>query len=219
MNTKHVLRIGAIGSAVVVLMLIAIAIVLLPLDWAVPGDGVLSGQAQLTPERLNVLQAAFTIDSILILGWFAGWAGIAMLVRNRNMFMGNMTFVLGMIGPMLDFAENGIVWTLVESPEVLPPPVSWYLAWKAIRYASYVVTFAAAVVASMGLWSRKPLDRTMCAIGTAGVAVATTGLFVPAFSLLPNVWWLVWFGCGSLLLWQRATELDADRDHEEQEPG
>ena len=213
MNTSHILRIGAIGSAIVVLMFVAIAIVLLPLDWAVPGDRILSGQAQLTPERLEILRTAFIIDSVLIMGWIAGWVGIAMLVRDRNVAMGNIALALGMIGPILDLVENGIVWMLVESPQALPPALSWYLAWKGIRYLSYVVTFAAAVVASMGLWSQKPLDRVMCVIGTVCVAVAVAGLFAPVLSLLPDVWWLVWFAGSSILLWKRATEWATRQKH------
>jgi hypothetical protein len=214
MNNRLVLRIGAIGAAAVVVTFIGIAIVMLPLNWEVPGDKVLTGQ--LTPtsadfdQYLSITSICYVLDSVLIVGWIVSWVGIAILIQPRNKMVGNTTLVLGLIGAVLDLSENSLVWALLEGLQkgVPAPEGSWYyLTWMVIRQLSYLVTFAASAIAAMGLWSPKPLDRVMSGIGTLLALIALAGLFIPALSLLPNIWWMVWFGCGSLLLWRRAEEL------------
>ncbi|MBN1429462.1 MAG: hypothetical protein JXB07_13900 [Anaerolineae bacterium] len=212
MKTSDILRIGAIGSAIATLTFVAIALLLWPFGWAVPGNDLLSGQPHLYSGSPDILRIYFVIDSLLIMGWLAGWIGISMVIRARNAPMGTIALMLGLIGPLLDLAENGMVWMLLESPQGVSTPVGWYLAWQLIRHLSYLISYAAAVVVAMGLWSRKPLDRVMCGIGTAGVVLAITGIYVPAMALISDLWWPAWFACGSLLLWRRASECAADDD-------
>jgi hypothetical protein len=212
MKTSHILRIGAIGSAAATLMLMILAVLLWPFGWAIPGEEFLAGQPQVYAGSLDVLRIYFTVDSVLILGWLVGWIGISMVVRSRHPLIGTTALILGIVGPMLDFAENEMVWVLFEGHLGPSMPAGWYLSWRVVNHLSYLIPYAASMVVAMGLWSRRPLDRVMCIIGTAGAVLATTGLYLPAMSLIADAWWLAWFACGSLLLWQQAAEWEKAED-------
>ncbi len=215
MSTRSVLRFDAIGAAVSVLMLVALAVIVLPFGFADPTEEILMGQVEPSSPDFDryiaVIPALYAIDSIFIIGWMIGWVGVAALLRTRNKMLGGVTLVVGLIGPILDFGENEIAWALIESyRRGVSVPAGWYLGWRVVRQLSYLIPYAAAVMAAVGLWSRKPLDRVMTGVGTALVAVAIVGLYVPALSLVAYLWWLLWFICISLLLWRRAAELPVD---------
>jgi hypothetical protein len=192
-------------------MFVALAVILLPFDLADPVEEILAGQLESSladvDRYIAIVPAYFAIDSILIVGWIVGWMGVAVLVRARNRLLGRVVLVIGLVGPILDFAENEIAWTLIGGHQQgVPVQVGWYLGWKVVRQLSYLIPYAAAAVAGVGLWSEKPLDRVMTGVGTVLVAVALAGLYVPALSLVAYLWWLIWFVCTSLLLWRRAAE-------------
>ncbi|MCP4542173.1 MAG: hypothetical protein GY832_34050 [Chloroflexi bacterium] len=212
MNTRSVLRIGAIGAAVSVLMLVAIAVIVAPFGFADPTEEILTGQEGLSSTKFDryiaILPALYAIDSIFIVGWIVGWVGVAALVRTRNELLGRVALAIGLIGPILDFTENEIAWALIDSyRQGISVPVGWYLGWRVVRQLSYLIPYAAATVAAVGLWSQKSLDRVVTGVGTVLVAVAIMGAYVSALSLVAYLWWLVWFICISALLWRRAAEL------------
>ncbi len=211
MSDRSILRIGTLGAAVAVLMFVALAVLLLPFDFADPVEEILRSQLASSSKDLShyvaILPAYFAIDSLFILGWIVGWVGIAVLARSRNKLLGEIVLVIGLVGPILDFAENEIAWALIEGyRQGMSVQVGWHLGWKIIRQLSYLIPYAAATLAAVGLWSRKPLDRVLTGVGTVFVAIAVVGLYVPAFSMLAYVWWLTWFICAGLLLWRRASE-------------
>ena len=215
MSVRSVLRMGALGAAVAVLMFVALAVLLWPFDFADPTEEILTGQLELSSAGLDryiaIVPTYFAIDSLFILGWIVGWVGIAALVRTRNKLLGEIVLVIGLVGPILDFVENEIAWALIAGyRQGMPVQVGWHLGWKIVRQLSYLIPYAAAVVAAVGLWSRKPLDRVMTGVGTVFVAVAVVGLYVPALSMLAYLWWLTWFICAGVLLWRRASEWPAD---------
>jgi hypothetical protein len=212
MSIRSVLRIGAIGAAVSVLMLVAIAVIVAPFGFADPTEEILAGHEGLSPTRFDqyiaVLPALYAIDSIFIVGWIVGWVGVAALVRTRNEWLGKVALVIGLIGPILDFTENEIAWALVDGyRQGISVPVGWFMGWRVIRQLSYLIPYAAATVVAVGLWSQKPLERMVTGVGTVLVAIAIVGVYVPALSLVAYLWWLVWFVCISVLLWRRAAEL------------
>ncbi|MCK4489975.1 MAG: hypothetical protein KAU23_06925 [Anaerolineales bacterium] len=57
------------------------------------------------------------------------------------------------------------------------------------------------------MWSAKALDKIAAIIGLVFVVVASIGLHSPGLSMLPNLWFLFWFACSGLLLWQHAADL------------
>lgn len=211
MTTRSILRFGALGAAVAFLMLIALAAVVAPIDFVDPAETILLAQLRPVAADLDryiaVLPTLYAVDSIFIIGWIVGWLGVAALVRSRNVVLGVVALVLGLIGPVLDFVENGIAWTLIEGHrQGLPVPVAWYLAWSVARHLSLVIPYAAAAVAGVGLWSRKPLDMTVTGVGTVLAVVAIIGTYVPALASISMLWWFIWFFCIGLLLWRRAGE-------------
>ena len=118
-----------------------------------------------------------------------------------------LTVAYSLTGAFFDFAENGIVWALVQGLHLdFSPQPGWLIAWQAIQHLSFWLPYAAAAVAALSLWSRKPLDRVVAVTGTLLVVLAAPGLYVPSLSLLASLWFLIWFACSSLLLWRRAAE-------------
>jgi len=195
-------------------MLLVMAFVPWPFEFEYPGIQVLAGEITLSPEGLNryvtALQALFIVDGIFLIGWIIAWLGIAALVGTRARLLGSLTLVLGLAGAFFDFTENGIVWALVQGLRLnLSPQPGWLIAWQAIQHLSFWLPYAAAAVAALGLWSRKPLDRVVAVAGTLLVVLAAPGLYVPSLSLLASLWFLIWFACSSLLLWRRAAEWPA----------
>ncbi len=82
------------------------------------------------------------------------------------------------------------------------------LATIIIRNLSYLPPLAAAALAAMALWSKKPLDRVMTVIGTVFTLLAVPGLYVSTLYPLTFLWYLLWFSCAALLLWRRAAEIN-----------
>ncbi len=211
MSTKSIFRFGALGAALSFLMLIALAVVVAPIDFVDPAEVILLAQLQPVATDVNryiaVLPTLYAVDSIFIIGWIVGWLGVAALVHTRNAVLGVVALVVGLIGPILDFVENGIAWALIEGHrQGLPVPVDWYLAWSVARHLSYVIPYAAVAVAGVGLWSRKPLDMTVTGVGTVLVVVPIVGTYVSALASISMLWWFIWFFCIGLLLWRRAGE-------------
>ncbi|MCP4153205.1 MAG: hypothetical protein GY757_36075 [bacterium] len=123
--------------------------------------------------------------------------------------LGNVVLIIGLIGPLLDFTENEISWALLmafHGGETISP--GSLILWNIIRNLSYLPPLAAAALAAMALWSKKPLDRVMTVIGTVFTLLAVPGLYVSTLYPLTFLWYLLWFSCAALLLWRRAAEIN-----------
>lgn len=214
MNTRALLKIGAIGFAVSALALLGLAVPTWPIGLVDPIQAILSGQV--TPAMpifdryFATIPACYIIDDVLIIGWIVGWVGVAALARERNRLLGNVVLALGMVGPILDFVENEIGWALLGMcQQGTPAPTGWLIAWQAIRQVSFMVPYATMVLASPALWSRRLLDRVVVGIGTVGLLAPLTGAYIPDLWLVVLVWWLLWFVGLGLMLWQRVTDFPA----------
>ena len=199
---------GTLGFAVAILMFCLLGAISWSLDFADPVEAILTGQVPPTSEAFshytNILPAYYAIDSALIIGWLVGWIGVAVLVRERNRWLGGIVLVLGLAGPLLDFLENEISWALIGvSQRSIPVPVGWLIGWQVVRQLSYLLPFSVAVLAGAGLWGQKTLARVTAGIGTVGVAVALAGLYIPDLWMATQLWWPIWFAALGLLLWQR----------------
>jgi len=213
-GTRRILRFGAAGAALSSLLLLAMAFVSLPAALEYPGLAALTGQISLSPGELDAYLAGmrllFTLDGLFLTGWLIAWLGIATLVRSRSTLFGWLTLAFGLAGALFDFAENSLILGALQSLQATGTPSSdWVVVWKAVQHMSYWLPFLAAVFASLGLWSHRPLDRALAFIGTLGVAVGAVGLYFPALSLASNAWFLLWFTVSALLLWRRANEISS----------
>lgn len=74
--------------------------------------------------------------------------------------------------------------------------------WSIISQLSYLITFAAGTVAAISIWSQKPLDRITFVMGTVLVVPAVLGMYIDELFFITNLWYIGWFGCNCLLLWQ-----------------
>jgi hypothetical protein len=212
-NTQRILRVGAIGAGLSTLMLILMAFITLPLGMSYPGVEALTGDLTLSTSEmtsyLGGIQFLFVLDGIFLVGWLVSWVGLAELVRSRYPLFGILTLIFGLAGALFDFGENSIIWGVVQNLQAGRALGSdWVILWKAVQHLSYWLPFIGAVFAACGLWSAKTLDRATSIIGTVLVAVATIGLYLPGYSLLSNLWFLLWFACVALLLWRRSVEMN-----------
>jgi hypothetical protein len=209
-NRKALLRFTALGAFIVPLTLMGILPLFAALDYTIPGQLLLSGQVDptLLDSHIRLLGTAYIIDTVLILGWVLGWIGLTLLIREKNRVLAAVSAVFGLTAAALDFGENALVWAAAETLRSgLTVSGNRYYLWSVIRNLSYVLAFAGAFAAAVGLWEKRILNRIMGIIGTAGTLIAVTGLFIPALSLLSSIWWLFWFACGGILLWKKAGEL------------
>jgi len=208
METRFVLRFGALGFVVSVLMFFALVVIVSPFNFADPVYEILTNQVNTTTDTfdqyMKILPAYYVIDNILIVGWIIGWVGITILVGKRSQTLGIIVLVLGLAGPVLDFLENEISWTLISVYQsTASVPTNWYVGWRVTRQMSYILPYSVATLVGIGLWSRQTLDRVVTGVGTIGVAIALMGMYMPAWWLGAQLWWPVWFVCLGLSLWQR----------------
>jgi hypothetical protein len=209
MKSSSFFRLTSIASFLTVALLVVLGLIPWPFDFEFPGEAVLTGSLALSPtifaQYLSRLHLMYAIDNLLITSWFIAWIGLGKLVRKRNKLMGNIVLVLGLIGPLLDFTENEFVWAMLAGIQSgLTPPINWFLAWTLIRRLSYVLPFVAGTVAALSYWSNRRSERIICLTGLALTAIAMVCLFIPALSLVPNLWWLFWFAGTGFLLWKKA---------------
>lgn len=212
-NQKGFLRLTALGSLLVPLTLAAILPVFSALDYTVPGHLLLSGQVDPTQlsDHIHILGIVYILDTILILGWVTGWCGLTLLIMERSRVLAVGSAVFALTAAALDFFENTLVWAAAETLRIgLDLSENGYYLWNVIRIMSYVLTFAGAMLAAVGLWEKRVLNRIMTLLGMTGTLIALTGLFVPALSLTSSIWWLFWFTFGGILLWKRSTDSSSE---------
>jgi len=210
-NTNRLLRVGAIGAGVSVVMLVLMAFIVLPAGMSYPGLEALTGKLVLsTSEKsayLSGMQTLYILDGIFLTGWVVAWIGLAELVRSRWRLFGLLSLTFGLAGAMFDFSENSIIWGVLQSYQLgVLSGSAWVIPWKAVQHMSYWLPFIGAILAACGLWSEKNLDRVTVIVGSVFVAAAAIGLYLPGLSLLSNLWFLIWFACLAWLLWRRSAE-------------
>ena len=211
---KHInrmMRAGAIGAGVSVVLLIAMAFVTLPAGMSYPSLEALTGALSLTAEEqatyLSGMQVLYLLDGVFLLGWGVAWVGLAELVQARYRILGLLTLVLGLAGALCDLCENSIIWSVLQSGDWgVSSGGDWVIAWKVVQHMSYWLPFLGAVLAACGLWSEKALDRVTAFVGGLLGVGATAGLYFTQLSLLSNLWFLLWFACLALVLWRRSAE-------------
>lgn len=208
MTTRTIYRICAVGAAVAVLMLVMMALfrdsTISVVDLVAGGKS--PGTAELN-RAMTYMRTQLAMDVIFIAAWIIGWIGLSLLVRTRNKVIGNVGLIVGLIAPLLDFTENEILWALLQNaPTNSVPQTGWFTAWQVVAQLSYLLTFIGAMIIAIGLWSKHWLDRSMTIIGTFCAALALVGIYIPAISLLPYIWYIVWFAGAALLLWRSAGE-------------
>lgn len=211
MKPEQYLRVGAIGSMLATLSLVAMLFISWPFDFSFPGEQFLTGNISLSQSDLaqyvKIIRVYFALDSLFILAWIVAWLGFTFLIRPRSNILSNIALMLGLIGAFLDFTENEILWALVQGRQWdVPPQIGWLTVWSVTRQLSYWIAFTAATIIAICLWNQKTLDRIMSLIGTLFVALAALGMYIPNLSAISGIWWLVWFGVGSILLYRRANE-------------
>jgi len=209
---RQILRISSVAAGISTLMLILMAMIPFPAGISYPGVKILTGQTILSSADLGAylaaMRALFILDGIFLLGWIVSLVGISELVRPRYRVFGVLTLILGLAGAMFDYAENSIIWGVIQNFQAgAAPGTLWVVSWKAVQHLSYWLPFIGAVLAAIGLWGKKSLDRITAIIGSGLVAIAVIGLYLPGFSLAANLWFLLWFASVSLLLWRRAAEI------------
>jgi hypothetical protein len=220
-NAHLILRMGSIGAMVAILALIGIALMSELFGFVYLSEEILAQKIELPLTDLSrytvVFQVYMVIDTVFVIGEMIAWMGIAALVQTRAHSLGRVVLVLGLLGASLDFVQNAIDWSLIRGQHlsVLPQP-SWFVVWTIVSQFSYLLTYTAAVMAALGLWGKKPLDRVLGVIGGPLIVFAVVGLYVPDWYVLAFLWFLAFFLCAGILLWRRAAEWPAGAWHRQE---
>jgi hypothetical protein len=211
-NLPFLLRIGAISSAVALVMLIVIGIMILPTGLDFPGEEIITGKLDPSSpgsdQYVTTFQLTQAFDNVFIIGWFVSWVSVAALVRARSRLLGNVTLFLGLIGgPFLDFVENEIIWAVLQALQLgISPSPDWFLAWKIAHRLSFWLPYTGGVMVAFGIWSGKTLDRAISIAIVFFTALGAVGMHIPPLHLLGSGWFMIWFILSTVLLWRRATE-------------
>jgi hypothetical protein len=177
-------------------------------------EEILAKKAELSLTDIShytgIFQIYMVTDTIFVIGEMIAWVGLTALVQTRAHPLGRVVLVLGLLGASLDFVQNAVEWTLIRGQylSILPQP-GWFLIWMVVSQSGYLLTYAATVMAALGLWSKKPLDRVLSVIGGPLIVFAVVGLYVPDWYTLAFLWFFAFFLCASILLWRRAAEWPA----------
>lgn len=148
------------------------------------------------------LGRAYFVDSVFIVAWIGAWTGLGLLLERTSKVMPAAATTLGVWGAVLDFAENQISWSLIAAAMEGTLHPQWLIAHGIVRHLSYLLPLSGAFVASLALVGLHSVASSVAALlGTLGVVIAMLGLYVPAFSLAPNVWFGAWFAGLAWVLW------------------
>lgn len=199
-------RITAIAAVVSALLLISMAFIFFPQGLEYPGLLVLTGKLALSAADKTAysraLRTLFVVDSIFLLGWMVSWLGVARAVRERVPLLGILSLAAGLAGALLDFGENGIIWGVFQNFQAGQALGSdWVARWHLVRGLSYWLPFIGALLAAVGLWRGGWRERVTAIVGSVLVIPAVVGMYVPGLSLLPNLWFLLWFAACAVMLW------------------
>ena len=210
-NINRVMRAGSVGAAISTVLLIGMVFITLPAGMSYPGLEALTGSIVLSAGEKNAfltgMQTLYILDGVFLMGWILAWVGLSELVRERSKTFGLLTLIFGLAGALFDLSENSIIWGVLQSMQLgTLSGNAWLIPWKAVQHMSYWLPFSGAILAACGLWSRQRLDQITAIAGTVLTAGAIAGLYLPAISLLSNLWFLIWFASLACLLWRRSTE-------------
>lgn len=205
--SRSIARLGAVGAALAAILLLAMAFIQLPGGMFYPGLEALTGRLTLDSAALQAyltgMRLLFVLDGLFLAGWVLAWLGLAELVRARQPLLGWLTLGFGLAGALFDFSENSLVWGALQafqSGQWMTP--GWVIAWKAVQHLSYWLPFLAAALAAPALWQGKWPEKAAAWVGSILLLPAIIGLYFPDLILLPNLWFLLWFGLIALSLWQ-----------------
>jgi hypothetical protein len=212
-NTHLILRIGSIGAMVAALALIGIVLLagLFDLfDYTYMIEEILAKKIELSsmdlPRYTVSFQGFLMVDTVFVIGEMIAWVGLAALIQTRAHPLGRVVLVLGLLGASFDFVQNAVEWTLIQGQHLgISPQPSWFIAWTTVSQLSYLLTYTAAVMAALGLWSKQPLDRVLGVIGGPLTVLAVVGLYVPDWYTLAFLWFFAFFLCAGILLWRRVS--------------
>lgn len=207
--SRYFLRLGSFGAAISALLLVSMAFTTQPAGMEYPGLAVLTGQRILSITELDTylggIRLLFVLDGFFLAGWILAWLGIGELIRTRQPLLGLLTLFFGLLGALFDFSENSLILgalQIFQFGQVMTP--SWVIAWKAIQHLSYWLPFLAAALAAPALWQGGRLEKALALTGSILLLPAVIGLYFPNLSMLPNLWFFVWFTLSALSLWQSA---------------
>ncbi|MBI9050820.1 MAG: hypothetical protein JEZ00_15475 [Anaerolineaceae bacterium] len=188
------------------------AFIAFPSGLEYPGLAALTGELPLNGAEqtlyLNAMRTLFILDGLFLLGWILSWVALGKLVHSRLPLFGLLTLIFGLAGALLDFSENSIIWGVIQNfASGAVQSNAWIVSWKAVQHLSYWLPFIGAVFAACALWSKNLLDKLTAITGTLLVIPAVMGLYLPAFAMFSNVWFLLWFAIVAVLLWRRSSEI------------
>ena len=148
------------------------------------------------------MRTLFIVDTVFLLGWMVSWLGVARAVRERVPLLGWLSLAAGLAGALLDFGENSIIWGVFRDFKAgLALGSDWVARWNMVRGLSYWLPFIGALLAAVGFWRGRWRERVVVVVGSVLVVPAVVGMYVPGLSLLPNLWFLLWFDACALMLW------------------
>lgn len=208
-NKQGFLRIAAIAAAASCVTLLLMAFIAFPGQITYPGVEVLTGVHPLSAaddvQFSRALQQLYILDTIFLFGWFLSWIAVSTIAKEKHSLLGLLGLIFGVVGAACDVGENSIIWAVMGAHSLdISTGTGWVLVWKAVQQMSYWLPFIGAMLISISLLSKKAINIILFIVGTAGSVLAAMGIFVPALEMFSNVWFLLWFACLAIILWQHS---------------
>jgi hypothetical protein len=194
MKTSQWVRNGAIAFFAAFVCLILLAVIFALFDFISPVDEIiLDGNALILDTHRELLSLRFIVDTLFVICWLVGWIGLYHFLAAQDKRLSVIVLVIGILGPLFDFGENGISWVLIgQSSRIGMMSENWINFWLLIRPLSYLLPYVATII--LGLFmSRKVLrDKITSILFIIGSIFGIFGLYFDALYIPAILWWTVW---------------------------
>lgn len=206
-NIRNSLWASGMGSAVAAAALAGMAVLPRPVGQTGHFD-IFAGIKKLTPAQLDeyirYLYANFTLDSVYLLGHIGMWLGLALIIWGRSRLLAAVLAGVGLMSGLSDFLENEIRLAIVSGLEnQLAIGPHWAMIWSVVVGISIWLIYAAAALAAIGMWRRRPFGWLVALFGALGVATIPFSLLW-GWSKVWYVWLIVWHLLASVVLFWEA---------------
>ena len=142
-------------------------------------------------EKKDIISMYVFIDTVLIIGWFLGWIGIYDYMIQKNNKYCLLIFIVGIMGPILDFIENEISWVIIH--DVYTPQSILNNVWLIIQRLSYIFPYLGAILLGISIIKEKKYNKYYSLFLIYGSIIALSGLYFDMLFIPSQAWWPLFF--------------------------
>jgi hypothetical protein len=205
-DQQRIAQVGIFSSILAFSLLLVMLILPWPFDFSFPGVAVLRGLEHLSESEFNIylqsLRLSYSIDEVFITSWIIS-CSILCLRMNIDKYFRHFLLLLGLIGPLLDLAENGLFWAMMEVFQNETIVAEDNIAqWMLTRHLSYIIPFVFAMLMISTFYIQGAIGPLLLIVSLLVSSLSIVGLYLPSFEIVSSLWWLLFFIVIAYLNWK-----------------